>query len=200
MKIIKQACGAYETNCYIVFAENGEFIIDPGVNALEFVKKNVKNPLAILNTHGHFDHIWDNASIKNEFKIPLYIHKNDAFMLNDPFNQGFEPSRADVLVDDDENLDICGTKFKFHFFPGHTPGCCTIELVGQAVMFSGDFLFKQSIGRWDFPYSDANLMQKSLEKVMAYKDDFRLLPGHFDESTLKEEQIHLPAWLRYLKG
>ncbi|MFK0473354.1 MBL fold metallo-hydrolase, partial [Campylobacter jejuni] len=53
------------------------------------------------------------------------------------------------------------------------------------------------IGRWDFPYSDANLMKQSLEKVMTYKEDFKLLPGHGQETTLKEEQVHLPSWLRY---
>ena len=64
-------------------------------------------------------------------------------------------------------------------------------------MFSGDFLFYRSIGRWDFPYSDANLMKQSLEKVMTCKEDFKLLPGHGQETTLKEEQVHLPSWLRY---
>lgn len=197
MDILRQPCGAYETNCYILFTGKGEFIIDPGIEAFHFVKQNVKNPLAILNTHGHFDHVWDNAKIKREFNIPLYIHKNDEFMLKDPFSYGFEVSEADVLIENEKVLNIAGCDFKFHFLPGHTPGCTMIELVGENLMFSGDFLFYRSIGRWDFPYSDANLMKQSLEKVMAYKDDFRLLPGHGQETTLKEEQIHLPSWLRY---
>ncbi|MCR2056117.1 MBL fold metallo-hydrolase [Campylobacter helveticus] len=197
MQIYKQACGAYETNCYILSTKRGEFIIDPGVNALEFVKNTAKNPLAILNTHGHFDHIWDNAALKKEFNIPLYIHKNDAFFLNDPFHQGFKKSEADVLIENEENLELFDTSFKFHFFPGHTPGCCMIEVVGEGVMFSGDFLFYRSIGRWDFPYSNATLMKQSLEKVLNYKENFKLLPGHGGETMLKEEQEHLPTWLRY---
>ena len=197
MQIYKQACGAYKTNCYILSTKRGEFIIDPGVNALEFVKNTAKNPLAILNTHGHFDHIWDNAALKKEFNIPLYIHKNDAFFLNDPFHQGFEKSEADVLIENEENLELFDTSFKFHFFPGHTPGCCMIEVVGEGVMFSGDFLFYRSIGRWDFPYSNAALMKQSLEKVLNYKENFKLLPGHGEETMLKEEQVHLPTWLRY---
>lgn len=197
MQIIKQACGVYETNCYILFTEKGEFIIDPGTNALSFIKQHVKNPLAILNTHGHHDHVWDNAEVKKEYHIPIYIHKNDTFMLSDPFNQGFKLSKADVLVDDENILNIYGIDFKFHFLPGHTPGCTMIEIVDKNIMFSGDFLFYRSIGRWDFPYSDANLMKQSLEKVMTYKEDFKLLPGHGKETTLKEEQVHLPSWLRY---
>ncbi|HEA7796850.1 TPA: MBL fold metallo-hydrolase [Campylobacter jejuni] len=197
MQIIKQACGVYETNCYILFTPKGEFIIDPGTDALLFIKKHVKKPLAILNTHGHYDHIWDNAKVKKEYNIPIYIHKNDAFMLHDDFNQGYDSRDADFLVDNEDILNICGVDFKFHFLPGHTPGCTMIEIVGKNIMFSGDFLFYRSIGRWDFPYSDANLMKQSLEKVMTYKEDFKLLPGHGQETTLKEEQVHLPSWLRY---
>ncbi|EDP4965572.1 MBL fold metallo-hydrolase [Campylobacter jejuni] len=197
MQIIKQACGVYETNCYILFTPKGEFIIDPGTDALLFIKKHVKKPLAILNTHGHYDHIWDNAKVKKEYNIPIYIHKNDAFMLHDDFNQGYDSSDADFLVDNEDILNICGVDFKFHFLPGHTPGCTMIEIVGKNIMFSGDFLFYRSIGRWDFRYSDANLMKQSLEKVMTYKEDFKLLPGHGQETTLKEEQVHLPSWLRY---
>lgn len=197
MQILQQACGAYETNCYILNTDEGEFIIDPGVNALNFIQKHVKKPLAILNTHGHFDHIWDNARVKKEYNIPIYIHKNDEFMLKDPFEKGFEPSKADFLVQDENELELFGTKFKFHFLPGHTPGCTMIEIVGQNIMFSGDFLFYRSIGRWDFPYSDANLMKQSLEKVMAYKEDYHLLPGHGQATSLKEEQEHFPSWFRY---
>ena len=178
MQIYKQACGAYETNCYILSTQRGEFIIDPGVGALEFVKKHTKNPLAILNTHGHFDHIWDNVAVKKEFNVPLYIHKNDAFFLEDPFNQGFEKHKADVLIESEEPLKLFDSIFKFHFLPGHTPGCCMIEIVGEGVMFSGDFLFYRSIGRWDFPYSDATLMKQSLEKILNYKENYKLLPGH----------------------
>lgn len=197
MQIFKQACGAYETNCYILNTAQGEFIIDPGVDAIDFIKTHAKNPLAILNTHGHFDHIWDNARIKKEYNIPIYIHKNDEFMLEDPFKKGFQPSKADFLVRDENELEIYNTRFKFHFLPGHTPGCTMIEIVGENIMFSGDFLFYRSIGRWDFPYSDANLMKQSLEKVMTYKEDYRLLPGHGDETSLKEEQKHFPSWFRY---
>ncbi|WP_291952626.1 MBL fold metallo-hydrolase [Campylobacter sp.] len=197
MRILKCPCGPYETNCYIVDYENKQIIIDPGQNALDFIKENVSKPIAILNTHGHYDHIFDNAKVKKMYQIPIYIHKNDEFMLKDPFNYGFEHSKADVLIDDENEVKIDDFTFKFHFFPGHTPGCTMIELVGKDVMFSGDFLFCRSIGRWDFPYSNANLMKESLLKVLTYEKDFELLPGHGEKTTLKEEQQAIPAWLRY---
>lgn len=195
MQIISQACGAYETNCYIIKSQNGDFIIDPGQNAFDFVKKNAQHPKAILNTHGHFDHVWSNAAIKEAFKIPIYIHENDAFMLEDPFKMGHTPSKADFLISDESEIEIAGVKFRFLFFPGHTPGCCMIELIGENLAFSGDFLFKGTIGRYDFPYSNPTLMRQSLEKVAILDKDLRLLPGHGDETSLKTEQRNLRYWL-----
>ena len=197
MNIIKQACGDYATNCYILNYYNKDFIIDPGQGALEFVKKHAKNPKAILNTHGHFDHIWDNDLVKKEFNIPIYIHENDEFMLKDPFNMGYPYSNADILIKDENDIDINGVKFRFIFLPGHTPGCCMIEVIGEDLAFSGDFLFKNSIGRYDFLYSNANLMKQSLEKIMLYKKDLRLLPGHGLETSLSTEQKNIPYWLNH---
>ncbi len=119
MQIIKQACGAYETNCYILFGEHGEIIIDPGFDALHS-SKTCKNPLAILNTHGHYDHVWDNEKVKQAYQIPIYIHKNDTFMLEDPFNQGFMPSKANYLIDDENIISIGGLDFNFTFTRTYT--------------------------------------------------------------------------------
>lgn len=197
MQILQKACGDYATNCYIIETKEGQIIVDPGFNAFEFVREKATKPLAILNTHGHFDHVWDNARLQKEFNIPLYIHKDDEFMLQDPFNMGHEPSRADFLVQDEKELEIGGAKIRFLLYPGHTPGCCMIDFVGENCMFSGDFLFKRSIGRYDFPYSNANDMKKSLEKVLLLENDKILYPGHGEATSLKAEQENIPFWLRY---
>jgi len=85
MDIKQKACGAYETNCYIVKLKDKELIIDPGVGAYDWIKDTISNPVAILNTHGHFDHVWDNDKISKEYDIPIYCPKDDVFMLkNDP--------------------------------------------------------------------------------------------------------------------
>ena len=72
MDIKVQPMGDYQTNCYIVTINDKDLIIDPGVNAFSWIKRNVKNPIAILNTHGHFDHVWSNQEIKDNYKIKLY--------------------------------------------------------------------------------------------------------------------------------
>ncbi|MCB4780866.1 MAG: MBL fold metallo-hydrolase, partial [Sulfurovum sp.] len=82
-------------------------------------------------------------------------------------------------------------------FPGHTPGCSVIEI--DNIWFSGDFLFQQSIGRWDFPSSSGKEMLESLEKVMKIEEDYTIYPGHGSSTTLKAEQKVIPYWMKQVK-
>ncbi|MDD2399652.1 MAG: MBL fold metallo-hydrolase [Sulfurovum sp.] len=198
MQIKIQPMGPYQTNCYIVTVEGKDFIIDPGVGAAKWVMQHTSNPAAILNTHGHFDHVWSNAELKKKLNIPLYAPKDDLFMLSsDPLGQGTPPSKPDYLVNGDEILDIQGIKIQYRHFPGHTPGCSVIQ-IGD-VWFSGDFLFKQSIGRWDFPASSGQDMIKSLQKVLKIKENYTIYPGHGMRTTLKEEHKHIPYWIEQVR-
>lgn len=194
MKYLVKEFGNVMTNCYILDNGKEQIIIDPGEGSYEWVKQNSSNILAVLNTHGHFDHVYDDYKFKND-GVKIYIHKDDAFLLEkDPFGllkTGCEP---DVLVSDGDSFEIGDFRVKFHHFAGHCPGCCMIE-IGD-FMFSGDFLFYRSIGRFDFPFSNANDMKKSLLKVKNFKKDFILLPGHGEKSTLQSEISHIDYYLR----
>jgi glyoxylase-like metal-dependent hydrolase (beta-lactamase superfamily II) len=190
--------GTTQTNCYIVTVDGKDLIIDPGMGATQWVLDNVKNPVAILNTHGHFDHVWSNAQLKETLKIPLYCPKGDAFMLQKcPLGQPTPPSTPDYEVVRDEALEIAGIQVQYRLFPGHTPGCCIIQI--KDVWFSGDFLFEKSIGRWDFPFSSGEEMVKSLEKAMKIKEDYTIYPGHGMSTTLKAEQKVMPYWIEQVK-
>jgi len=198
MEIKIQPMGPYQTNCYIATVDGKDFIIDPGVDATTWVLNNVTNPVAILNTHGHFDHVWSNAEIKAKLKLPLFCPKDDVFMLtDDPLGQGTPKSTPDYEVVGDEELTLEGVKIKYRHFPGHTPGNSIIEM--GDVWFSGDFLFQQSIGRWDFPASSGEDMVKSLEKAMEIEGDYTLYPGHGLSTTLKAEQRVIPFWIDQVK-
>lgn len=189
--------GDYQTNCYIVTINDKDLIIDPGVNAFSWIKGNVKNPVAILNTHGHFDHVWSNQEVKKNYKIKLFIPKDDEFMLTlDPYGLGMPPSYADVLINPDEEIEIEGIKIKFHHFPGHTPGCSAIQI--NKHLFTGDFIFKGTIGRFDFPNSNATLMKRSLNKILQWDEDFHIYPGHGEKTTLKSEIQTLKQWEKHI--
>ncbi len=196
MQIFSKACGSYQTNCYIAQTELGELIIDPGDGAYEWIKQKVKKPLAILNTHGHFDHVWDNQKTKEAFNIPIYTPKEDCFMLSgDVFGFDMPPSKADVEVSEG-NYEICGVNVEFYSFAGHTPGCSAVRI--EDALFSGDFIFKGSIGRVDFPYSNPQEMKKSLLKFLDFTDDLTIYPGHGDKTSVFREKRSAKGWLAYL--
>ena len=197
MQIKIQPMGMYQTNCYIVTMEGKDFIIDPGVDALEWIEQNVTNPVAILNTHGHFDHVWSNAAVQKKLGIPIYTPKGDVAMLSESsWMKDLPPSVPDVIVEDNQEFDFDGVKVKFRHFPGHCPGCSTIE-IGDA-MFSGDFIFNQSIGRTDLPYSSPSDMRDSLERFKKLDYDKKVYPGHGETTTIKQEQQYADYWIQNL--
>jgi glyoxylase-like metal-dependent hydrolase (beta-lactamase superfamily II) len=197
MIVKKEPMGPYQTNCYIVTIDEKDFIIDPGVGALEWVQKMVKNPIAILNTHGHFDHVWSNQKVKEALNIPIYVPKEDAFMLEkDPFGQGTPPSKPDVLIEGDALLMLEGVKVEYLHFPGHTPGNSAIII--EDGMFSGDFIFENSIGRVDFPYSNPEDMKKSIKKFLTLKEEKIIYPGHGNNTSIKVEQSRVGNWLHHI--
>jgi glyoxylase-like metal-dependent hydrolase (beta-lactamase superfamily II) len=197
MQIKVQPMGAYQTNCYIVTKDGKDIIIDPGVDATQWVVQNVTNPVAILNTHGHFDHVWSNDALQKALKVKLYTPKDDLFFLQkSSFMPDLPPSTPDYEVLPNETLNIEGIEVKFHHFPGHTPGCSVIEI--DDAWFSGDFIFERSIGRTDFPYSSAEDMKKSLLRFKEIPYDKVVYPGHGNTTTIKQEQRYCDYWIQQL--
>ena len=195
MQILKKAFGEYATNCYILKGEQGDLVIDPGEGSFDWVMQNTEKIAAVFNTHGHFDHVYDDAKLQRA-GAKIYIHEEDAFMLRaDPFETMPESIEADVLVKGQEqSLEIAGFNVKFSLFAGHTPGSCMIEAGG--VIFSGDVIFKGSIGRWDFPFSSGAQMRESLHKILQIKGDFTLYPGHGPNTSLAAERQNLKYFLQ----
>lgn len=189
--------GNTQTNCYIVTTEGKDFIIDPGMGATQWIIQNTTNPVAILNTHGHFDHVWSNKELKEKLNIPIYTPKGDVFMLkDDPLGYGVPESSADVEVEGDERIDIEGIPVQYLWMPGHTPGCSMI-IIGE-YCFSGDFVFENSIGRVDFPFSNPDDMKKSIQKFQALKYDMTIYPGHGNPTSFKKEQGRIGNWLAFI--
>jgi len=197
MKILCKPMGPYQTNCYIVSNNGQEIIIDPGMGAVSWVKANVKNPLVILNTHGHSDHIWSNKALQEAFGIPLYCPTGDVFLLENDFeNEGYALSKPDVKVNDKKPFSFADLNIQYFHFPGHTPGCSAIK-IGKA-FFTGDFIFKGSIGRVDFPFSSPKDMKMSIKQFLNIKEDMTIYPGHGATTTVKAEQRIIGQWLKIL--
>ena len=198
MQILKKAFGEYATNCYILKGEQGDLVIDPGHGSFDWVMQNTGKIAAVLNTHGHFDHVYDDAKLQRA-GAKIYIHEEDAFMLRaDPFETMPESIEADVLIKGQEqSLEIAGFNVKFSLFAGHTPGSCMIEAGG--VIFSGDVIFKGSIGRWDFPFSSGAQMRESLHKILQIEGDFTLYPGHGPNTSLQAERQNLKYFLQFFE-
>lgn len=197
MQVKMKAAGDYQTNCYIVQKDGKELIIDPGEGAYDWVVSNCENPVAILNTHGHFDHVWSDYELKQKFNIPVYAPKGDVFMIeSDVLGRGTPPCGVDVHVDGDEHFEVEGFEFDFFHFPGHTPGCSAVLI--EDMLFSGDFIFQGSIGRVDFPFSSPEDMKKSIEKVLLWEKDLKIYPGHGPSTSLSEEKRRLPLWINMI--
>ena len=197
MQIKSKAMGPYETNCYIATIDGKDFIIDPGVGATKWVIDNVTNPVAILNTHDHFDHVWSNDELQKKLKIPLYTPEGDVMLLTGSnWMPDLPPSTPDIEVKPNEEFDFDGVKIKFRHFPGHCPGCSTIEI--EDAMFSGDFIFERSIGRTDFPYSSPKEMKDSLKRFKELDYDKTIYPGHGGTTTIKQEQQYADYWINSL--
>lgn len=201
--ILSRSFGEYQTNCYICKTSQGEVVIDAGVGADKWVMDNCKSPLAFLNTHGHFDHIWSNALLKAKFPdVPLVCPALDAFMLeSDCFGTGVTPSVPDILAlcqKSSQSFTFGDMEVVFSHFPGHTPGCSMIEINGN--IFSGDFIFHRYIGRSDFPYSSTRDM---IESLLAFcnihsKENKPIYPGHGIATNLKDEQMNAKSWIAHL--
>jgi len=190
--------GMMEANCYIVGDERTKevFIIDPGGDYKKIKKMidvDTLNPQAVINTHGHGDHIGANS----EFNLPIWIHRLDADFLQDPSKNlsgsfGFlmKTKPAKRLLEDGDILKIGRYNLQVIHTPGHTPG--SICLKGDGVVFTGDTLFCQGVGRTDFPYgSEEDLMNAIKNKLFTLGDKYVIYPGHGPTSTIGDERVML---------
>lgn len=213
MEILGFAAGPYKTNCYVVVGDGTAAIIDPGMHAhddlVEYLTTNKLTVDKIVLTHGHIDHTRDAGTVAQRFNAPVYIHPADAFMLEAYKGSGSEtamlfdadnmlsPTSTEDLVDG-ETITLAGAEFTLRHAPGHSPGCTL--LVGEDYCFSGDVLFKGSIGRTDFQWADEEAMSRSLRTVvLALDDGLQILPGHGPTTTMRAERMGNP-FLRALRS
>lgn len=192
-----------QSNVYIV-AQNGEgVIIDCGCpfdKLMPIIEKHALKINYIILTHGHFDHIYFMDSIRERTGAKVCIHKMDSEYLADPMLSGialfpidgitsFKP--ADIVLKDDDILECGDLTYKVMHTPGHTEG--GICLLVENNIFTGDTLFKETIGRTDFPGGSHSDIKKSImNKLYNLPDETIVYPGHGEATTIGHEKRHNP--------
>ena len=188
--------GSYGSNCYLV-EDNGEaLIIDPSASAsavLRRLREDGCTPIGILLTHGHFDHIMSVDTLRQaEPNLKVYIHKADAPMLTDADKNGFSFffrqdrvwKAADILLSDGDEIKVGNAAFTVIHTPGHSPGSVCYLCEEEDVMFTGDTLFADNIGRCDLWGGSYATIRQSLKRLRSYDGGLTILPGHGDTNKL----------------
>lgn len=205
MQVEQLAVGPVQTNCYLAINKETKetIIIDPGDDADRIgmrLKQLEAKPAAILLTHGHFDHAGAAKALAAQYDILVYAHEKEAETLADsrmnlsgPLAGGATTYHADVFLKDEQELTLAGLHMRVLFTPGHTPGGCCYYFPREDVLFSGDSLFRGSVGRTDFPGGSMHTLVDSVRnKLMSLPENTIVYPGHDIETTIEQERMYNP--------
>jgi len=204
MKIEKFPLGILGANCYLLINEETKdtVVVDPGGHSKKFtayIEEEKLNLVAILLTHGHFDHIMGIDSILENWNIPVYVEEEDLPIMTDPelnlsssYTNGYSFDGAKPLKDG-QKLELAGETIEVIHTPGHTMGGCCYYFPYEDVIFTGDSLFCGSIGRTDFKGgSMSDLVRTVKEKIMTLPEHTEVYPGHNDTTTIENERMYNP--------
>ena len=208
--------GMLACNCYVLAPHQGAdaVVVDPGQRAFgplrRILDENRLTPAAVLITHGHIDHIWSAQKVADTYGCPVFIHPEDRYMLTDPI-RGFgprigqiamgalfrEPKQVIDLDHDGAELDFGDFGIAVDHTPGHTRGSVSFRVrpdgSDPGLVFTGDTLFRQSVGRTDLPGgSGRDLLDSIITKLFVLDDRTRVLPGHGEATTIGAERRSNP--------
>ena len=196
--------GMVGTNTWLIKnKENNELlIIDPADESARIEEKIDRMggiPVAVLLTHGHFDHIMAADEVRKKYNIPIYASEKEETTLLNPrvnlsaFGRGNCTLDADVYLKDLEVVEMAGFSVQMIETPGHTVGSCCYYLKDEGVLFSGDTVFQGSVGRTDFPEGSTAAIVRSLHRLLdALPDETEVYPGHDASTTIGYEKRYNP--------
>ena len=201
-KVTEITFPGFTANCYLVCDEDTKdaFLVDPGAYGIrqsEYIKSQGVNLRYILLTHGHYDHMLGVKHFKEDFAAKVVIHKEDVPCLSSPLKSlaithglNFPKTEADVIVSDGDVLSFADSEIEVIHTPGHTKGSICYKL--SDMLFTGDTLFRGTVGRTDFPGGSYKEILASVQKLAGLEGDFRVYPGHEGTTTLENERINNP--------
>ncbi len=179
--------GELDTNTYFIKdTSKNTLIVDPadGEEIIRYIEKEELIPRMIVNTHGHYDHISGNLTLKNRYDIPICSGLKDFDFFQNPdlnlsyfIGKNYISPEPDITFDEKESFDFSGEKINIIWTPGHTPG--SITLIFDDIIVSGDLLFKDGVGRTDLIGGDPVKLIGSLKKIFTnVPSSHTILPGH----------------------
>lgn len=198
MKIATYPLGELQANCYFLTIDKDCLIIDAGDSAdfiLEKVQRENLNIIAVFATHGHFDHLMAAGEIQLSLGCPFYIADEDLFLLKRVRETAKHfLGAAPPIIQPKETTNLAAGKTKIGPFeleilatPGHTPGSRCLYFKKDSSLFTGDVLFKEGIGRYDFSYSNKQELFQSINRLKALPEDTLVYSGHGEITTIGEE-------------
>ena len=198
----------FQVNCYLLWDEATKCcaIVDPGAEAsyedaqlTQYIKEKGLTPVRVLLTHAHVDHIAGLRQVCERYQLPVTMHPEGEHLLKqvEAYGavMGFEVSQMGDLktipIADDEMVKVGEEEVECRFVPGHCPGSMAYVLHNENMVLTGDALFRGSIGRTDLPGGNYDLLLEKLHtRVLTLDDDYEVLPGHGDLSTIGEEKMY----------
>lgn len=200
MEIKTLVLGHIHTNCYLVSTDKAAIVIDPAFKSAaveDFLLQNSDKERLILLTHAHFDHIGAAPFLRENTGVKIAVGEFDnadlsdhAVNLSDRFHAHIPPFSADITFSDGAEFSVGDVNIKVLHTPGHTVG--SVCYLTDNVLFAGDTLFYESIGRTDFPKSNHSDMMKSLSRLLNLDGNIRVLSGHGPETDIEHEKIYNP--------
>lgn len=203
-EVLRYIVGPVCTNCYLlVNHKTGELLVVDSGDQAQLIEKQIEKtgakPVAILLTHGHFDHAGAAEELADKYQISIYAHEAERETLEDPglnlcgMIGEHKVYHADIFVKDEEVLNLAGFSIRVFLTPGHTIGGCCYYIADEKILFSGDTLFQESVGRTDFPRGSASdLIRAIREKLMPLPDDVTVYTGHDESTLIGYERMHNP--------
>jgi hydroxyacylglutathione hydrolase len=203
LKIDRLILGAFETNGYVVRTDEAAtecLVIDPGLDGSDlvaFLEEHQLTPVAVVLTHGHADHIVGLAALRQRYPgLKVFIHQLDAPLLADPdanlsglAGLTFVTAPADILLREGDVIEEAGVRLQVLHTPGHTLGGICLYAEADNLVFAGDTLFADSVGRTDFPGGDMEQLIESIRtKLFTLPDKTAVYPGHGMRTTIGREK------------
>nr|WP_295972682.1 MBL fold metallo-hydrolase [uncultured Bacillus sp.] len=205
MEYIQIPVGAIQENCYLLVKEDLScLIVDPGdegAKLIRMINERRLKPAAVILTHTHCDHIGAVDVIRDEYKIPVYVHTNEKEWLSNPVynlsddidEQAVIIRPADYLLEGDQDMNIEGFQFQVLETPGHSPGSISYYFADAGLVCVGDALFQGSIGRTDFYMGNYEQLLNSIHtKLLTLPEDTEVLSGHGPTTTVGREMQSNP--------